>query len=71
MEAREPELWLRCAWCGRYEDSGAWVAFGPVERPPVDRTSHGICPACLEVQHRAAEERQMQRWAPNEGANAS
>jgi hypothetical protein len=61
MEVSEPELWLRCAWCGRYESGDAWVSFGPVERPPVDRTTHGICPACLEVQHRAAEERQASR----------
>jgi hypothetical protein len=50
-------LWLRCAWCGRYEDAGSWVVFGAADRPPADRTSHGICPECLEQQHLAAEER--------------
>jgi hypothetical protein len=63
MEVFEPDLWLRCAWCGRYQAGNAWVSFGPSERPPVDRTTHGICPACLEVQHRAAEERQARRAA--------
>ena len=70
MEASAPELWLRCAWCGRYQDGAAWVSFDPVERPSVDRTSHGICPACLEVQHRAAEERQARRPS-GDPANAS
>ena len=68
MEVSEPELWLRCAWCGRYEDGDSWVSFGAVERPPVDQTTHGICPACLEVQHRAAEERQARQ--PRGGSTA-
>jgi hypothetical protein len=57
MGASAP-LWLRCAWCGRYDDGGGeWVSFAPRDRPPIDQTTHGICPGCLEAQYIAAAER--------------
>jgi hypothetical protein len=40
-------LVLRCAWCGRIEVDGTWLA-GAEEQAPeiIEGRSHGICPDC-------------------------
>jgi hypothetical protein len=41
-----------CAWCGRFRVGGSWVA--AVAAADLDRSSHGICPACFEALERTA-----------------
>jgi hypothetical protein len=40
-------LMSRCAWCGRYCVEGRWVVVRPKPEHLEDRTSHGICGACV------------------------
>ena len=37
-------LLLRCAWCGRVQQEGEWIA--PQGDLDPDLLTHGICPEC-------------------------
>ena len=55
------ELPLRCAWCGRVEIDGRFVApeeflSGDLPERLRERSSHGICPECFERTSREADE---------------
>jgi hypothetical protein len=44
-------LVLRCAWCGRFEVHGDWVALGAEEVELgglADAVTHGVCVECFE-----------------------
>jgi hypothetical protein len=36
-----------CAWCGKFRVGATWVA--AVAATDLDRSTHGICPSCLET----------------------
>ncbi|HEX9048224.1 MAG TPA: hypothetical protein VF988_14460 [Verrucomicrobiae bacterium] len=47
-----------CAWCRRIHFKGEWMAIEDFMRQGLGvetRTTHGICPACLEQQQQAIE----------------
>lgn len=63
---RQRPLFVRCAWCGRIEIAGRFVA--PLARLGLvlpsrlaDRATHSICPDCLERTNRAAALEREQR----------
>jgi hypothetical protein len=41
-------LFTKCAWCGKVRAGDGWADVAD-ENLPVARTSHGICPDCLEM----------------------
>jgi len=50
----------RCAWCERIELAGRWIIRESAPILPHDiggRTTHGICPACVEVLRRSGRTR--------------
>jgi len=51
---RDDSLLLQCAWCGRIRTDGEWFEESELAAAGalgllVDRTTHGICPRCLEL----------------------
>ena len=43
--ARGGRLIVVCAWCGKFRVGASWVA--AIAATDLERTSHGICPACF------------------------